>query len=152
MKKIDVGQTVGILANIGVIAGILLLAVELNQNNELLKAQARHNQLNTRSLPFTLILNNEEQLLVNFKAASGETLTAIEQYRYGNWAIVLFQNWEWQYDEFKAGTLAEEDLPVNAWTSRFRDTPIFSDIWERTKVGRSPEFVQFMEENVINEL
>jgi hypothetical protein len=28
MKKIDVGQTIGILANIGVVAGIVFLAIE----------------------------------------------------------------------------------------------------------------------------
>lgn len=40
MKKIDVGQTVSILANFGVIAGIVFLAVELRQNNEFLAAEA----------------------------------------------------------------------------------------------------------------
>jgi hypothetical protein len=38
MKKIDLGQTFHILANIGVIGGILLLAFELQQNNELMAA------------------------------------------------------------------------------------------------------------------
>ena len=41
MKNIDLGQTIGILANLGVIAGIVFLAVELQQNNKLLGAQAR---------------------------------------------------------------------------------------------------------------
>ena len=39
MKKIDLGQTINILANVGVIAGIVFLAFELQQNNELLGAQ-----------------------------------------------------------------------------------------------------------------
>ena len=37
-KKIDLGQTIGILANAGVIAGIVLLGMELRQNNELVVA------------------------------------------------------------------------------------------------------------------
>ena len=41
MKKIDLGQTIGILANIGVVAGTVFLAVELRQNNELLNSQER---------------------------------------------------------------------------------------------------------------
>ena len=32
MKKIDLGQTISIFANLGVIAGITFLALELNQN------------------------------------------------------------------------------------------------------------------------
>jgi hypothetical protein len=39
MKKIDLGQTVAILANVGVLAGILLLVYELNQTRELAQAQ-----------------------------------------------------------------------------------------------------------------
>ena len=38
-KKLDLGQTITILANLGVIAGIVLLAIEMRQNNELLAAQ-----------------------------------------------------------------------------------------------------------------
>ena len=45
MKKINLGQTITILANIGVIGGILLLAYELRQNNELLGSQNRFNRL-----------------------------------------------------------------------------------------------------------
>ena len=41
MKKIDLGRTIGILANLGVIAGIIFLGVELRQNNELMEAEAR---------------------------------------------------------------------------------------------------------------
>ena len=40
MKKLDLGQIITILANIGVIAGIVLLAVELDQNNRLIEAAA----------------------------------------------------------------------------------------------------------------
>ena len=38
MKKPDLGQTITIFANLGVIAGIVFLGIELQQNNELLTA------------------------------------------------------------------------------------------------------------------
>ena len=40
MKKLDLGQTVTILANLGVIAGIVFLAYELRQNNALLRFES----------------------------------------------------------------------------------------------------------------
>ena len=43
MKRIDLGKTVTLIANVGVIGGILLLAYELRQNNELKAAEARKN-------------------------------------------------------------------------------------------------------------
>ena len=36
MKKTDLGQAIQVLANVGVIAGIVFLAVETRQNNQLL--------------------------------------------------------------------------------------------------------------------
>jgi hypothetical protein len=40
MKKIDVGQVISILANIGVIAGIVFLVVEIQQNTAAIRSQS----------------------------------------------------------------------------------------------------------------
>lgn len=40
MKKIDLGQTINTIANLGVIAGIVFLAIELRQNNKQLELQS----------------------------------------------------------------------------------------------------------------
>ena len=42
MKKLDTGQLLGLIANLGVIAGILLLVFELQQNRIMMEAQTRH--------------------------------------------------------------------------------------------------------------
>lgn len=42
MKSIDLGQTITILANVGVIAGLIFLGYELHQNNEFLEQQERY--------------------------------------------------------------------------------------------------------------
>ena len=49
MKKIDLGQTIQIVASLGVIGGILLLVYELRQNNELLLAEAGQRALENRA-------------------------------------------------------------------------------------------------------
>ena len=40
MKKIELGQYITILASLGVIAGIVFLGIELQQNNDLLRQEA----------------------------------------------------------------------------------------------------------------
>jgi hypothetical protein len=54
LKKIDLGQTVSILANIGVIAGIVFLGLELRQVQDQMEAEISFNQfsqeLSTRHL------------------------------------------------------------------------------------------------------
>ncbi len=53
MKKIDYSQIITILANIGMIGGILLLAYERRQNNELMVASrfCRHTTTKTDTGP-----------------------------------------------------------------------------------------------------
>ncbi len=41
MRKLDLGQTVGILANVGVLIGVLLLVYELSLNRHIVEAQTR---------------------------------------------------------------------------------------------------------------
>lgn len=48
MKKIDVGQMITIIANVGVIAGIVFLGIEIRQNSSIARASAF--QENVRSL------------------------------------------------------------------------------------------------------
>jgi hypothetical protein len=47
MKKTDLGQTVQIVANIGVIGGIILLAYEVNQNSDAIRLPAAQSNLDT---------------------------------------------------------------------------------------------------------
>ena len=41
MQKIELRQAIGIFANVGVIVSIAFLALELQQNNNLMEAEAR---------------------------------------------------------------------------------------------------------------
>lgn len=42
MRKIDAGQALTILANVGVIVGLVLLYIELRQNNDLMRAEVQN--------------------------------------------------------------------------------------------------------------
>ncbi len=150
MKKIDLGLTISILANVGVIAGIVFLALELQQNTSLLAAQARWEQLDARTAAGSVELNNSDVARLIYKVQSGEDLTPYEYSRFVTFAIYLFTNWEWQYDEYQAGILAGDDLPVAGWTIRAQTLPQLRQVWEETKSNRSPSFIQFVEENVFN--
>ena len=71
MKKVAFGQTIGILANIGVIAGIIFLGVELQQNNELLQTEAGYKLLQSRIAIRNRIIDqsNFAQLLVKVSSS-----------------------------------------------------------------------------------
>ncbi len=144
MKKIDLGQTVGILTNVGVIAGIILLAIELRQNNELMAAEARFNRISIQTASITLTVEHPDLAELIVRSQNGGDLTPAEVYRLQAYWRRLFVNMQWTYQE------AYDDLPLETWKRVFRDAFV-QDHWENRKTDFIPEFVEFVDENVVNE-
>ena len=94
MKKIDLGQSVSVLANVGVLIGILLLAYELNQNRDMMRSQARNAIADT--LVNILYQRATSPYLAEIlaKLEAGEQLTAVETIRF-----LEMQAAEWRYRE-----------------------------------------------------
>ena len=151
MKKLDLSQTVTILANVGVIAGILFLGYELQQNNQFLAAQARSNMTSHR-ISFNAMLLVPEIASVIVKAQNDEALSAVESFLLERVKTGLFVRWEAEYREYKEGMYGEEELPVMGYRRVFAFIPGLLDGWQRNKAIRDPDFVEFIEENVLNEL
>ena len=144
MKKLDLGQSITILANVGVIAGIIFLAVELRQNNEFMAAEARFNRLSIHTSSGTLIVENPDLVEIWMRARNGDELTPGENFRLQTFIFRIFQNMNWTYLE------AFEDIPLETWRKTLSDT-YARDHWVTSKDELNSEFVQFMEENVVNE-
>ena len=150
MKKIDIARVTELFANLGVIAGIVFLGFELRQNNELLQAQARRDQVDARTATALLELTNPRINQIRYKSEFGEPLTHEEQYQLFNYASFTFINWEWQYEEYRAGVFELRHLPTQNWIAVVNSNPQWQSVWQATKGPRSPEFIQFMEENVFD--
>ena len=148
MKKIDAGQMITILANLGVIAGIVFLAMELRQNNNLLASQARQNILEARAAYQQNVAVNAGGLADILQKAQSQELSATERFRLNvHWSLVL-QNWESIYQEVLSGPLSESDLPVVLWAATMSNNPDLIVFWERSKDSYSPGFNVLLEERV----
>ena len=153
MKKIDLGHTISILANVGVIAGIVFLAVELRQNNELMAADSRA-ALSDRLRHVAEVVFTDAGLAdILVKARNGDTLSESEETRVLSFNVWRLRGLEANFREFQAGAI--ESNPVDAWRQNFHadrwDAPPMSESWSRAKYYLGEEFVQFMEENVVDE-
>jgi hypothetical protein len=110
MKKLDLGQSIQILANIGVIAGIAFLAVQIRTNtatNRIAMYQASSEnwmQLNGE-LATDVGLN---ELLE--KAFSGQTLDSIEYRRFGAWVNQQLTHAAFVRRLFEAGLFSEVEF------------------------------------------
>ncbi len=152
MKKIDLGQMMGILANVGVIAGIVFLAFELRQNNDLLASQARSNLTTATESYLQNVVANAGGIADIIIKVQTEELSSVERFRLNvHWALLL-TNWESMYAEVEAGPLVENNIPILLWARTLAGNPDLRDSWEVSKENRSAGFVRFIEEQVLTYL
>jgi hypothetical protein len=152
MKKINFGQTITILANVGVIAGIGLLALELAQNNELLTAEARSTRAGIRNEVRIIYLENPDLIDVLYQARRQETLTEEENYQLRSLMAITMNNLQYVYVEYQEGLISEEDLGVFGWRRLYHNQyPDMPALWAEIQGAYRTDFVEFFEENVVNQ-
>ncbi len=153
MKKIALGQTITILANIGVIAGIVFLAVELQQNNELLESEARQALVDRRISLAEIVASNAELANVVAKAQAGEALAPGEQRQLYALNVSIFAMVESQFAEYQRGRLEFEDVTVGGLINALSGSGLSGNVlefWTAWKNTTNGEFRAFVEEHVIS--
>lgn len=151
MRNLDLGQTITILANLGVIAGIVFLGIELRQNNELIEAQARYVRTEriTGVARDMFAVPGRAEMIV--KLGNGEALTEAEDYKLYMFNLMRLRGLESQWRDQVEGNL---EINVAGMREAFRGN-IFNapmqNAWEQSKRSFPSEFVAWMEENIVNE-
>jgi len=152
LKKLDLGQTIGILANLGVVAGIIFLAVEIRQNNALMQSEASIAYADMRRGSYRDLAEDTELLRTLLKATNGEELSQLEALSLDYYSRSLFVTWEWELGQYQEGILdVLNQSPDSRWRPSFNSNPFMRESWLKHKGTLSAEFVQYMEENIVNE-
>ena len=68
MKKMGLGQTVTALANVGVLIGIILLLIELNQSSTMIRGQTRNEIASEVINLMSQVANNPDLASVWYRA------------------------------------------------------------------------------------
>ena len=152
MGKIDLGQAISILANVGVIAGIVFLALELQQNNQSLALQSRLDREALFLEGVARRLENPDLFRVTAKLDRGDTLSDEEQLLLDWENHALLVDFMVVYMRVHDGLLDEDTIPLELWRLSYRDIwPGLPEFWSRSKQRYRPEFVQWFERNVVND-
>lgn len=158
MKLAELNDWLSLGANIGVLAGIVFLAVELQQNSDMLESQARSIRQEIRLTDYVLPLNNENFAKALVKYRRNEELTDYEDLLIRRGMDITLTNFQYVYNEYKNGLIDESELPVGTWRNTFaggersnRDYwPDLKSYWEEMKtINYDPGFVEWMDENVV---
>jgi len=106
VKKFDFGQTIQIVANIGVLAGLIFLAVEVSQNQSSIDEDAQLNTLESFNEFRNFIANSEQLSEIWLKGLAGNELTPTEALRFGYICLDYLMLFATNYSRFETQSRA----------------------------------------------
>lgn len=136
-----------LVANIGVIAGIIFLAVEVQQNNQVLELQTQLQLQSNRETINTRLAENGELAAILVKRESGEPLSDVEAYRLDRLWRASFTIWESEYRLYRDGLLSDSLINPARFRAALEANPGMKEGWTIRKSNYSQEFVSWIEEN-----
>lgn len=147
MESNRLAQWLTIGANLGVLIGILLLIAELKQNQDMMRAEIRH-ELSVGIVDLLQTAAGNEQLAgVLHRALSGEELTPAEQFQFEMRTNALFRYWEDVHYQYRVGLYDDTEFEKQreAWRVSMKRSPITIDYWCRVRGLYSAEYAAEMD-------
>jgi hypothetical protein len=149
MNSSRVNDWLTLIANVAVVGGIVFLAIEIRQNNELLRSESRQ----------ALVTNDVTSLAANFENAdvfakfvSGEQMTAEDQLRLSFMFALDLRNREFEYFQYINGLLDEQTwLAYRHVIMINHSTGLGRKWWD--EIGRGivdPEFARLVDELLVD--
>lgn len=129
-------------ANIGVLAGIVLLIVELGQNRAMSRAQTR-SELAMGIVDLLQTPASNEQLAdLMYRASVGAELTPREIFQFELRTNALLRYWENVHYQYRVGLYDETEFEKQreAWKSSFARSSMAMQYWCKVRLLYSPEF------------
>jgi hypothetical protein len=149
MNSAKINDWLALIANIAVVGGIVFLAIEIRQNNELLRSESRQ----------ALVANDVTSLAANFqnadvfaKMVSDEELSAEDQLRLSFMFAIDLRNREFEYFQYINGLLDEQSwLAYRHVVLINHSTGLGRKWWD--EIGRGivdPEFAKLVDELLVD--
>ena len=138
--KVNRWLTLG--ANIGVLIGIILLVIELDQNREMIQAQTRNEISQQLSNRLLLVASNRELNSVMRRAGLGEELSADEERQAWLYQVANLRDWENMHYQYRHGMFDEIEFEAEktSWQFVIKNNKSFAHVWCLTRQNFSPDF------------
>lgn len=154
MKSFDFAHTITVLANIGVVAGIVFLGFELRQNNELMAAEARATHASMTQTGWGYIIENPDFVDLLIKDRNGGTVSEAEEVRLNALWMQNLAQFQFRYFE---DTESADDW-VHGQRRNYESYPSLRNTWNGEGIGSrqagkdnfDPRFVEFYDQHVVN--
>jgi hypothetical protein len=148
MKKFDLGQTISIMANVGVIAGIVFLAIEVRQNNLQLAVQSENTLYELRERLQSNFVGNVGGIAdLVVKERNGEALSQVELSRLESRRVQIIRTFEHMFLTDPDGARSYIGFMVVGFDTNAK----MLETWERSVASGyyDPAFILFVQQYVI---
>ena len=135
-------------ASVGMIVGLIVLAVELNQNSDLMRIQISQSRADAAMASNEYTFNSDYIPQILLKVYANEELSAEEKLRYHSWFRAMNRNQDNVLQQYNAGMLSSnspdsvrgfaEEIVASARYAR--------EAWEDQKGSYSDEYIALVEE------
>lgn len=127
----DINAWLTLVANIGVLVGIVFLIVELRQSTRATRLQTASEYESAEREFLLFVAGNPDFAEIIDKSVKGEQLTDLERFRQSTFFRASLRNWQTALVQYELGALSE---PVWKAQLRFmedlmRNDPAIGDFW-----------------------
>ena len=148
MKKINLGETLTLLANIGVIASIVFLAFEVRQSQLVGRAEARNELARAEQELMIFDLTNEAGFLLLLQQK--EELSLEQRLKANIWIDMWFRHYENMNYQYRMGLFDEHEYQakVSEIDDWFEAMPVVHEAFCMRRDYSSPGFLELIEETL----
>ncbi|MEZ5489622.1 MAG: hypothetical protein R3F50_04790 [Gammaproteobacteria bacterium] len=147
MKLDSINRWLTLIANLGVLAGVIFLVIELRQNNVIAKAETR-SEMSRISVENTRMYQDPFAIALFSKVNRGEELTLEER----GWLLLAYESefkaWQNIYYQYRVGLFDEPELEAyrGTWRNRFRGCrPLVLRSYSSTRSQLEPKYREEMD-------
>jgi len=139
-----------LIANLGVVAGVVFLALEIQQNNELLVQDSRYSMLENQK-DWNFFLNGDPEIAKLVYSSATKEFSEIEKLRRVDILSGQLLTWQWEWEQSQSDLFGNSQLPVAFFRSSWKSQNIQAE-WAELKPILRLEFTNFLENNVVKPL
>jgi len=154
MKKLDLGQTMQTLANIGVIAGIVFLGLQIRQSTNASLSTAIQSLYDSSSEINTMLVQNAD-LRAAYVAARGESglegLTEDQRAQLRAFYSTVIRTQQNRFQQIRLGIIEDEDIYSVGGYGRVYFHPFFVEYWKERRKLYSADFVNWFEAELLKQ-
>jgi hypothetical protein len=145
-----INHWIALIANIGVVAGVVFLAFEIQQNNELLVQSSRYSMLENQK-DWKFFLNGDPEISKLMYTPNVGELNEIERLRRFDILSGILLTWQWEWEQAQSGLFGNSKLPVEGFRELWKSQNTQLE-WAELKPILKPEFAEFLQNNIVKPL